>query len=167
MLKIRDFIRKYKTLTFFFGLLIVGIAFTIASVISAAEPKINGIKVDAIIVNIVEEDIGLDADGINQYDYHVYVDYTDNEGVIHSNIESYNYSSSMKVGDTVEVEYNPNNPDELVHQSLVGDIIFIIIGLACIILSLIKIVSTIKKKNINEYNQVDMSNVSNFILLEN
>lgn len=160
MIKIRDFIRKYQQLTFFIGLLIVGVVFSIVGVISLKEPKIDGIEVEAKIVNIEEEKTGEDADGLDTYDYHVYVDYTDKDGVEHSNVESYKYSSSMKVGDTINVEYNPENPEEIVHQSLIGDIIFIIVGLVCVIVSIVKIVKTIKNKNINEYNQVDMSKVT-------
>lgn len=161
MIKIRDFLRKYNILTFFIGLFIVGIVFTIIGIISLTEPKVDGIKVEAKVVNVDEEIIGEDADGNNNYVYHVYVDYIDKEGNKHTNIESPKASSNMKVGDTIEVEYDPSNPDKLVYQSFIMNIVFLLVGLACVIGSVIKTVLTIKKKNINEYNQVDMTNVSN------
>ena len=161
LVKIRDFIRKYKQLTFFFGLVIVGIAFTIAGVSSLLEPKVEGVEVEAKIVDITKEEGGTNADGYTEYIYTVYVDYTDKDGNLHTRIEYPRHDDDMVVGNTIIVEYNPNNPDTLiVNNSLFVAIIFIVVGLGAIVLSIIKIVSTIKKKDINEFNKVDLSNVS-------
>ena len=122
--------------------------------------KVEGVKVDAQIVNINRESTGFSDDGTEDYEYHVYVNYTDKDGNEHFNIETNKYNSSMKVGDIIEVEYNPNNPDEILNQSIVVDIIFLVVGIACVAISIMKIISIIKNKNINEYNKVDMSNVS-------
>ncbi len=161
LVKIRDFIRKYKQLTFFLGLLIVGIVFTIVGVKSALEPKVEGIEVDAKIVDIIKEDGGTNADGYTEFIYTVYVDYTDKEGNTHSRVEYPLHEDDMVVGQTIKVEYNPENPGEIVtNNSLMVTIIFIAVGVAAILLSIYKIVITIKKKDINEFNRVDMSNVS-------
>lgn len=160
LVKVRDFIRKYKQLTFFIGLLVVGVIFAIAGILSLSKPKVEGVSVDAKIVDIKKEDAGTDGDGSTIYNYYVYVDYKDKEGNEHKNIETGSYSSSMKVGDIIEVKYNPNNPDEIINNSLIADIAFLGIGIACVVFSIVKIISVVKNKNINEYNQVDMSKVS-------
>lgn len=161
IVKIRDFIRKYKQLTFFFGLIIVGIFFTIIGVISLSQPKIEGIQVEAKIVDIIKEDMGTNADGYTEFSYTVYVDYTDENGNVHNRIEYPRHEDDMVVGNTIMVEYDSSNPDKLIlDNSLILNIIFIVVGLGATILSIVKIVSTIKKKDINEFNKVDMSNVS-------
>ena len=101
LVKVRDFIRKYKQLTFFIGLLVVGIIFAIAGILSLSKPKVEGVSVDAKIVDIKKEDAGTDGDGSTIYNYYVYVDYKDKEGNEHKNIETGSYSSSMKVGDII------------------------------------------------------------------
>ena len=159
-IKIRDFLRKYNMITFFVGLFIVGIVFLVAGVITFLQPKVEGVKVDAKIVNIERESTGFNSDGVEEFDHHVYVNYTDNDGLEHTNIEAYKYSTTMKVGDVIEIEYNPNNPNEIVSQNKMLDLIFIAVGAACVIFSLVKIVTTVKNKNINEYNKVDMNKVS-------
>ena len=161
LVKIRDFIRKYKQLTFFFGLLIVGIIFAIVGVISLSQPKVEGIEVEATIVDITKEDMGTNADGYTEFLYTVYVDYTDESGDFHSRIEYPRHDDDMVVGNTITVEYDPNNPDKLiVNNSLFVTIAFIVVGLGAAVFSNVKIVSTIKKKDINEFNKVDMNSVS-------
>ena len=161
LVKIRDFIRKYKQLTFFFGLVIVGIFFTFAGVISLLQPKVDGIKVEATIVDITKEANSTNADGYTDFSYTVYVDYIDKDGNVHSRIEYPRHDDDMVVGNKITVEYDPSNPDKVVlDNSLFVNIIFLVVGIGAIVISIIKIVSTIKQKDINEFNKVDMSNVS-------
>lgn len=161
LVKIRDFIRKYKQLTFFFGLLIVGIIFAIAGVISLSKPKVEGIKVDAQIVDIIKEEVGTNAEGFPEFSYTVYVDYTDKNGNEHKRVEYPIHTDDMVIGKTITVEYDPNDTNKLVtDNSLLSNLLFIAIGLGAVGISIYKIISTIKKKDINEFNRVDMSNVS-------
>ncbi len=161
LVKVRDFIRKYKQLTFFIGLLIVGIFFTILAIMSFTKPKVEGIKVEAKIVDIKKEELETNADGYTEFSYTVYVDYIDKEGKAHNRIEYPKHEDEMVVGDIITVEYNPANPDELVtDNSLIVNIIFLLVGLGATVGSIIKIRSVIKTKDINEFNKVDMTNVS-------
>ena len=160
IVKIRDFIRKYKQITFFIGLFIVGIFFTIIGIMSISKPKIEGIEVTAKIINIIKEENGTNADGYTDYSYTVYVEYEDKNGNIHSNIEYPNYTDDLVIGDTITVEYNPDNPDLLVQNSTFTDYIFTAVGIIAVIISIIKIISVIKNKDINEFNKVDMKNIS-------
>ena len=160
LVKIRDFIRKYKQLSFFFGLFIVGIAFTIIGIIMLSKPKVEGIKVDAKIVDIIKEQTGTNVDGIPEFSYTVYVEYTDIEGRVHSRIEYPTHTDTMVVGDIIKVEYDSNNPDVLVSNNTILDIILLVIGLGATALSIYKIVTVIKTKDINEFNRVDMAKVS-------
>lgn len=161
IVKIRDFIRKYKQLTFFFGLLIIGIVFTIAGGILLMQPKVEGVEVEATIVDIKKDEGITNADGYTEFNYTVYVDYTDKDGNTHNRVEYPSHSDDMVVGNKVTAKYDPNDSNKLVSDnSLIGNIIFIVLGIGAVILSIVKIVSTIKKKDINEFNKVDMNNVS-------
>ena len=161
LVKIRDFIRKYKQLTFFFGLIIVGIFFTIVGVISLMQPKVEGVEVEATIVDIQKEEGITNADGYTEFIYTVYVDYIDKEGNTHSKIEYPIHTDDMVVGNKITIKYDPSNPDKIVIDNpLLLNIIFILVGIGVTVLSIIKIVSTIKTKDINEFNKVDMNNVS-------
>ena len=114
LVKIRDFIRKYKQLTFFIFLLIVGIFFTIIGILSLSKPKVEGIEVEATIVDIKKEELGTNADGYTEFSYTVYVDYIDKDDNIHNRIEYPSHSDDMVVGNKILVKYNPNNPNEIV-----------------------------------------------------
>ena len=161
LVKIRDFIRKYKQLTFFFGLIIVGIFFTVVGIISLMQPKVEGIEVEATIVDIQKEEGITNADGYTEFYYTVYVDYTDKEGNTHINVEYPMHTDDMVVGNKINIKYDPNNPDKIVTDNpLLLNIIFIVVGIVATVLSIIKIVNTIKTKDINEFNKVDMNNVS-------
>ena len=161
LVKTRDFIRKYKQLSFFFGLIIVGIFFTIFAIISLLQPKVEGIEVEATIVDIKKEDMGTNADGYTEFSYTVYVDYTDEFGNTHKRIEYPIHEDDMVVGNKITIKYDPNNPEKIVlDNSLISNIIFLVVGIGAIAFSVIKIMQTIKKKDINEFNKVDMQNVS-------
>ena len=161
IVKIRDFIRKYKQLSFFFGLTIVGIIFTVVGVISLLTPKVEGIEVDAKITNITREEMGTNADGYTEFMYTVYVDYTDQEGNTHRNIEYPVHEDDMVIGDIIKIKYDPNNPSKIVvNNSTFVSIIFLLVGIGATTLSIIKIIKTIKQKDINEFNKVDFSQVS-------
>lgn len=161
LVEIRDFIRKYKQLTFFFGLILVGIAFTIIGVILLLQPKVDGIETQATIVDIVKEEMGTNADGYTEFSYTVYVDYTDLNGNLHQRVENPTHTDDMVVGGKITVKYDPNNPGVIVSDnSLIMNLVLILVGLGATGLAGYKIVKTIKTKDINEFNNVDMSKVS-------
>ena len=161
LVKIRDFIRKYNQITFFIGLFIVGVLFAIFGTISLFEPKIEGIEVKANIVDIIKENMGTNADGYTEFSYTVYVDYVDTNGIEHNRVEYPVHEDDMVVGKTIMVKYDPNNPDKIVmDNSLILNIVLIVVGFGAAILSIVKIISVVKKKNINEFNRVDMSTVT-------
>ena len=161
LVKIRDFIRKYKQLTFFLGLIIVGVIFTIVGVNSLLAPKVDGIEVEAKIVDITKEDGGTNADGYTEFIYTVYVDYTDLDGNTHNRIEYPIHEDDMVIGNTIMVKYNPNNADEIVlDNSIFVTLIFLAVGIGAIVVSIVKIISTIKNKDINEFDRVDMNKAS-------
>lgn len=163
LVKIRDSFRKYKILSFFAILFVIGILFTIVGVISLLSPKVEGIEVEAKIVDIIKEDTGIvNADGYREFNYTVYVDYTDLNGNYHNKVENPVHTDDMVAGQTIKIKYDPNNPSVIVtDSSLLSDLIFIIIGLGSIAISIIKIVNTIKNKDINEFNRVNMNEASN------
>ena len=161
LVKIRDFIRKYKQLTFFLGLLVVGIVFLVVGIISISKPKVEGIETEATIVDIEKEEAGTNADGYTEFSYNVYVDYIDKDGKAHKRIQYPIHEDDMVVGKKITVKYDPNNPEIIItDNSLLFDIIFLLVGTGASIVSIIMIISVIKKKDINEFNKVDISKVS-------
>ncbi len=105
------------------------------------------VKTDATIVYIQEKTVGSD------YEYTVYIDYEyPTGGVKYENREYGMYNSFMKIGDTVSVFVNPDNPEEFVCHTI-DDIvfpilcgIFAVIGLVGIVFSVKKIKSAKKEK---------------------
>ena len=161
IVKIRDFIRKYKQLSFFILLSLVGLAFTVFGVISLLQPKVEGIEVEAKIVEILKEDAGTNADGVQTFSYTVYVDYTDKDGNEHTHIEFPRHDDDMVVGNVVTAKYDPNNTDKLVgDNSVIIDIVFIAVGIGCIVLSINRIRKVAKTENINEFDRVDKAEIT-------
>ncbi|MBQ6569575.1 MAG: DUF3592 domain-containing protein [Clostridia bacterium] len=91
-----------------------------------ADSKKVYIETEAVIENIIEEYDSAD----EEYEYTVYVKYVV-DGKQYSNIQYPGYSSSMKIGDTVTVEYNRDNPSELRNEipSFIAYVLFGIGGL--------------------------------------
>ena len=139
----------------------MGVVFTIAGLISLSQPKVEGIQVEATIVDIIKEEMGTNADGYTEFSYTVYVDYTDKDGNEHKRVEYPGHEDDMVVGNKITAEYDPNNPGVLIsNDSFIVSILFLAVGLVAVGFSIYKIITTIKKKDINEFNRVDMSNVS-------
>ncbi len=161
LVKIRDFIRKYTQIVFFLGLFVVGAAFAVFGVISLGQPRVEGVEVEATIVEIVKEEVGTNADGYTEFEYTVYVDYTDKNGNAHTHVELPRHDDDMVVGNQVAAKYDPNDPDTLVgDDSLFLTIIFLAVGVVAAAFAVVKIVRTIRTKDINEFNRVDMTTVS-------
>ena len=140
------------------GFILVGLFMAVLSVIIIGSPNTEYLTATATIVDIQEEyDITLE-----EYTHNVFIDYSVN-GVDYKNVPYVGYDSSMEIGRSVEIEYDPANPENI--QTPGGGFIpyvTLAAGLACIVLGVISMVKSIKQKSsdMNEYNRVDMSKVS-------
>ena len=99
---------KIVRILFAIGILVVGIAFVIASVFVLKAPKVERVETEATVVEINE-----DYDSINETTtYEVFVDY-EVDGKQYTHAEYGSYTTGMKVGDKVTVEYNPEDPSDV------------------------------------------------------
>ncbi len=94
-----------------------------------------------VIVGIEREWTGTDADGFDQYDYTVYVDY-EVDGKKYENVKYPTYDSSMQKGDEVEILYQSANPANIAEGNLSGNATFMIVF--GVVVALIGVVSAIK-----------------------
>ena len=107
-------------------------------------------KVMATISNIKKErkeEIYIDEENLNedeQYNYTVYVDY-EVDGKEYKNIELNSYNSSMKIGQTIEIQYDLNNPSKIQGQNgKTFILIFIVIGSLVIIFGIYETIKGFK-----------------------
>ncbi len=140
------------------GLMIIGLLFVVISIFMMRGPKVEYVPATATIVDIQSEyDLAQETDV-----YTVLVDYTV-DGVDYKNIEYGSYNSSMAVGDTVDIEYDPADPSHIQAPGS-GFIVYIVlaVGVIAFVAGIISTVKSIKQRSsdMNEYNRVDMSNVS-------
>ncbi|MBQ7352253.1 MAG: DUF3592 domain-containing protein [Clostridia bacterium] len=85
----------------------------------------------AVIVDIIEE-VDYDIDGDEDYHYYVYVDYTVND-VEYKNVQLSYYSSSMYIGQEIEIYYersNPGNPQNPPSTLMIIGGIFVAVSIA-------------------------------------
>ena len=156
LVKIRDVFRKYKILSFWLVAFLVAVVFAVIGIIGVVQPKKETIEVEATVVEVITE--------VDEFDdttsYSVYVNYTDEDGIPHVHVLWPKSTNKYKAGDVITVKYDVANPGDLVEDSKVVSLIFAIVGVALAVVSVVVIVITIKKKSLNEYNKVDMSQVS-------
>ena len=85
----------------------IGIVFLGFSIFLLAQPKVEYLSTTGTIAEIREE-----YSGSEDIDHCVYVDY-EVGGKKYEHAQFGSYSSSMKVGDSVTVLFNPENPEEI------------------------------------------------------
>ena len=141
-------IRFITSVIAFTLVLAFGIAFlTLYSKFNKPVPE-NYIETRATITRIEEEQSPFydksDGIGPDDYEYHVFVEYTYN-GETYSEKEYGNYDSSMKTGDTVLLYVNPEAPDDFMSDPS-GGFVYVIIGIVIILIGIGGIGYNIKKK---------------------
>lgn len=137
-------IQKILTVRFYkvaFTFILVGILLIAISVLAMTKVKdVDSFsETQAEITSIDEEEI-LDGSDSSSYEYTVKVKYMVN-GVEYTDIDYGSYSSSMKVGDSVTVLYNPENPadiqapgaDKVPYIVLAGGIIAMLAGVVFVV----------------------------------
>ncbi len=148
--KLRDFFRRYHRLNFAVVAFIVGILFTVVSIISFNQLGKEKVEVSVTVTRVDVERVG-DSD-----ETYVYVTYEDKEGVTHENVYYPDSKSTMEKGDKLTGYYNAANPDELLSNNKVTPYIFLAVGIFAIILAVVIFVRTLSrsKKESNELDRV-------------
>lgn len=142
--------RKFLTLRSNVLFFVVGVLFVAFGLIAVLAPKGELIETEATIERIEV----VPRSGENDHD--VYVSYTDNEGVEHKNILLGGYASSMKVGGTVTISYDVENPENVSYGGELLPVIFLVIGLAAAVGSVLSAKKALADKG-SEFDRVDMT----------
>lgn len=85
----------------------------------------------------------------SEHHYMVLVQFLVKEKVYETNLPEYN--SSMKIGDTVSIYYNPNNPLEIIGNSFLGYLIFICMGIVFAVIGFIPLFLMLARKHKKNY----------------
>ncbi len=158
MMKFIDLLRKTAVLRFYAGMVVVGLVIGVISAIGLAAPKAEYIPVEATIVRI-DESYDSAGDGTN---YTVYVRYRAG-GQWFDEAELGAYSSGMKEGDVIEIEYNFDDPSMIqMPGSEKIPYITCAVGFIAAAVGVYLCVKNVKKPAdaFNEYDKVDKANVS-------
>lgn len=148
-------LKKAEKIRFYALLLLIGILFTVVSILILSKPKPETVRVDGVITEINSY---LDADDDEVHE--VYVDYTDLNGGTHEHKAYNSYSSTMKVGKTVAIDYVADNPDKIYAPgSALLPYVFLIGGLLCIVLGISKGIKSIRTKS-EDMNELDRTKLA-------
>lgn len=137
-----------RAIVVFSLVLVIGIAFLVFFLFFNKPIPENYVETNAKIIRIEEELSPTydESDGINDddYEHRVFVEYSYNDKT-YTEKEYGNYNSNMKVGDTVIVYVNPDDPEEFMSDPS-GSTIFIIVGIIVILVGLGGLVFNFLKK---------------------
>ena len=112
--------KKVFSIVFAVVMVVFGVIAAVSGVKKMQSKDLYDAAATATIVGIEREWQGVDEDGFDQYDYHVYVDY-EIDGQKYEQKEYPGYSSSMKVGDTLDILYQSSNPENFCEKNITGN----------------------------------------------
>ena len=132
------------------GLILLGLAFIVLGVYILINPAEYDCEATATIskIEVTGGEWVTNADGLDTYEetYTVYVSY-DFEGKEIKDAELNSYSSSMKVGDSVDIEFNA---DDTAHVSEAGfsilPIVAIVAGTVAVVVGIVEIIKLPKAR---------------------
>lgn len=149
-------LRKFGKIRSSVGFIIIGLLFTVVSILILFSPEGETETTSAVITEI---EVSYNEEG--DRDFTVYVDYTV-AGTEYTHIWLGSYSSSMHEGDTIEINYDPADPTAI---SAVGsdEVLYVVLiaGLLALAVGVLMLIRSIKQKTseMNEYDQVDLNAV--------
>ncbi len=143
MNKIALFMRESSAASF---LLPVGVMFIIfgAVMLIINTKNQNYIKIEATVTDVREEqETNMDADGTSTTTYNVTVNYTVDGKEYTGNLDNV---SKQKVGDKMDIYYNPKDPNQITQtKSLILPIVVIVAGIASLTGGIISVANTITR----------------------
>lgn len=161
-MKLLDLLRKVKVLRFSAGMILIGLVMGVISVIGLTAPKAEYIPVEATIVRIDESYDPTAYGGDGGTNYTVYVRYRA-EGQWYDEAELGAYSSGMKEGDVIDIEYNAEDPSVIqTPGSEKIPYITCAVGFIAAAAGVFLFIRNVKKPadSFNEYDKVDKAKIS-------
>lgn len=104
-MKFGRIIEKIMMVKFTLVLFAVGLLFSVFSGIALFGPKPETYRTEGVIVGMVEDRIS--------DSYRVFVNYTDKDGVEHTDVQYPSYHTGMEKGDIVKVDCDVNDPENI------------------------------------------------------
>lgn len=126
---------------------IAGIAFVVVGIVQIANKDKYDSTVTATIVDIQEEwETATDPDDVDRLVKTAYIDYEIN-GVKYEHVLSPEQDDNYKVGDTVEILYQSENPEKISSQNItMSAFIFIGLGLAVAVFGCVSTLKSLKAR---------------------
>ena len=126
---------------------IAGIAFVVAGIVQIANKDKYDSTVTATIVDIQEEwETATDPDDVDKLVKTAYIDYEIN-GVKYEHVLSPEQDDNYKVGDTVEILYQSENPEKISSKNItLSAFIFIGLGLAVAVFGCVSTLKSLKAR---------------------
>ena len=146
MNKLVSFFRESSIIRFLIPVGLILIAFGVTMLIININNQ-NYIKIEATVADVEEEeDIVTDADGNHTtITYNVSLKYTVDGKEYIGKLDNV---SKHKIGDKMEIYYNPNDPKQITEtKSLILPICIIIAGIIMLTVGVIKIITSFKSVN--------------------
>lgn len=139
------------------GFILVGLVILGISLFALVNHQEYDGKTTATISYIKQERkefISNDDSNEEQYEYTVFVDYVV-DGKEYKHVQFDSYDSSMKVGQTINIKYDLNDPSKIQSQNgMLFIIAFIIIGFAAIVFGIFNTIKSFKQTKENPMYQV-------------
>ena len=155
----RTRLSRFFALRFYAGLLLIGLLFTVISIVILVTPQEETVETDAEILSISEETVYNESDGTAGTAYTATVRYevdgTEYEGQIAC-------GTSEKEGGTMRVAYRPSSPGEIMSPGMEWfPYLMLAIGVIAIAFALIKGLKEIKEpaSSQNQMDKVDLNAV--------
>lgn len=126
---------------------IAGIAFVVVGIVQIANKDKYDSTVTATIVDIQEEwETATDSDDVDRLVKTAYIDYEIN-GVKYEHVLSPEQDDNYKVGDTVEILYQSENPEKISSKNItLSAFIFIGLGLAVAVFGCVSTLKSLKAR---------------------
>lgn len=126
---------------------IAGIAFVVVGIVQIANKDKYDSTVTATIVDIQEEwETATDPDDVDRLVKTAYIDYEIN-GVKYEHVLSPEQDDNYKVGDTVEILYQSENPEKISSKNItLSAFIFIGLGLAVAVFGCVSTLKSLKAR---------------------
>lgn len=145
-------LRKFAKLRTVIGLFLIGAFFLTIGILALRAPQAERLTAEAVITRIEEYREG------EELCHRLYIRFTDVAGVLHENVEYNAYSSGMREGGTVTVEYDAENP-EAVSSPNSGFLPYLItaVGAAALAAALLMVAPALRMRTdrLEEFDRVD------------
>ena len=156
MNKMFSFMRESSTARFLIPVGIILIVFGVITFIINSKNQ-NYIKIEATVIDVKEEiETNVDNEGTDNTIYNVTLKYTVDKKEYTQTLDNV---SKQKVGDKIDIYYNPDDPNQITQtKSLILPIGIILAGIASLIGGIVSAINAVKKHNKRKEQERSWSN---------